>query len=98
MFKRMLVYGSLGLGISLAAQVAYVLCLFNEALAKLLLVPLLYVAFWPAFLLDLVGRGGPAGPEGRPLGANCLLSLAGWLAAGILAALVRSLLQRVLKR
>ena len=94
MLKLVLVYGGAGLAVSVVAQVGYVLCLFSEHLAKVLLVPLLYVAFWPVFLVDLFKRGGLTGPEAHPLGVSCLLSFAGWLAAGVALALLQTLLHR----
>jgi hypothetical protein len=86
--KRLSLSGAIGLLIGLVAQVGYIGCYFNETLARLFLVPLLYVAFWPSFLLDLFDPKRSSGAERGPLGIQCLISLAGYLVAAVLLAVI----------
>ena len=84
----------IGAGIGVIAQAGYILCYFNETLARLFLVPLLYAGFWPVLLVDVLGRRSPAGPEGHPLGVSCLISIAGWFLLGAAWAAARGLWKR----
>jgi len=83
----------IGAGIGVIAQAGYVLCYFNETLARLFLIPLLYAGFWPVLLLDVLSGRSPAGPEGHPLGTSCLVSIAGWSSLGVAFAVGRTLLK-----
>jgi hypothetical protein len=92
MWARKVVKGCLlGAGVGVLAQVAYIGCYFNETLARLFLIPLLYAGFWPVLLVDALARRSPAGPEGHPLGVSCLVSVAGWALLGIACALAHAL-------
>jgi hypothetical protein len=94
MLKRVLKGGLIGAGIGVIAQAGYLLCYFNETLARLFLIPLLYAGFWPVLLVDALGRRSQAGPEGHPLGVSCLISIAGWSLLGVAWAAGRALWTR----
>ncbi len=95
--RQVLGCGALGLAVGFVSSALYVACWFSELLAKLLMVPMLYVAFWPGLLLDVFTAKQPPSIEHRPLGASILLSLLGWLVVGMMVGLVRALMQARLR-
>jgi hypothetical protein len=92
--KRVITYALIGSGASVLAQAAYVASLFNEALARVVLVPAHYAAFWPTLLYDLVRSGNTPGPEAHPLWVGCLGSVGGWALLGAALAAIVGMVRR----